>query len=80
MTRIAFTTKPEKVPTINVSGRIMKIGVVQKYEENSDGTINIMIEFDRTIPGDVVAEICANPGRIGIVNAPVVVGESIILP
>lgn len=56
----------ERIITLSTAKGIVKVGNVKIFKQNSDGTISLEIDFEKSLPLDVLNKIKDDPSILGI--------------
>lgn len=56
----------ERIITLSTPKGIVKVGNVKIFKQHSDGTISLEIDFEKSLPLDVLNKIKDDPSILGI--------------
>lgn len=70
MSKIKYTLDFQRLATINTKNGPSPVGLVEEFNQNSDGTINIVVNLDPAIPHQLRDAIEKNPQILGITAVP----------
>ncbi len=70
MSKIKYTLDFQRLATINTKKGPSPVGLVEEFQQNLDGTINLVVNLDPAIPDQIREAIEKNPQMLGITAVP----------
>lgn len=77
--RLKYSMDFQRIATIKTLKGDVKVGDIIEYNQNPDGTLDVVLEFDPLLPHKIREEIERNPACLGIQSKVKSATKSIIL-